>query len=38
MADPTLKIGMAQISPVWLNRELTLQKVVSTIELAAEKK
>ncbi|MCY4217029.1 MAG: carbon-nitrogen hydrolase family protein [Flavobacteriaceae bacterium] len=36
--DPTLKIGMAQISPVWLNRELTLQKVVSTIELAAEKK
>ncbi len=37
MTDSTLTIGMAQISPVWLNRELTIEKVESTIETAAEK-
>ena len=25
----TLKVGLAQISPIWLNREKTLEKVIS---------
>lgn len=37
MKDSTLTIGMAQISPVWLNRELTTEKVEATMERAAEK-
>lgn len=35
--DETLKIGMSQISPVWLNKELTIQKIMDQIVLASEK-
>jgi len=31
-----LKVGLAQIAPVWLNKEKTLEKVYQTIENAAE--
>jgi len=30
----TIKVGLAQIAPVWLNRDATLEKVVSWIEKA----
>jgi nitrilase len=33
----TLIVGLAQIAPVWLNREKTILKVVEYIEKAAEK-
>jgi nitrilase len=32
----SLKVGLAQIAPVWLNREHTLEKVLKYIEEAAE--
>jgi nitrilase len=32
----TLTVGVAQIAPVWLNRNLTLQKIVDYVEQAAE--
>ncbi len=35
-SDQELKIGLAQIAPVWLDREATLTKIVSRIEEAAE--
>ena len=35
--DNTLKVALAQISPVWLNKERTLQKVEASIEEAASK-
>jgi nitrilase len=31
-----LRVGIAQIAPVWLNREETLAKVLSYVELAAD--
>ena len=31
----TLKVAMAQMSPVWLNREATLEKISAQIDLAA---
>ena len=34
----TLKIGMAQISPVWLNKEKTLEKIKAHINKAGEAK
>ncbi len=33
----TLKVGIAQIAPVWLNREQTLAKIVAYVNRAAEK-
>lgn len=33
----TLKVAMAQIAPVWLNKEATLQKVIVQMEEAAQK-
>ncbi|NJB36724.1 carbon-nitrogen hydrolase family protein [Croceivirga sp. JEA036] len=35
MKDSILKVALAQIAPVWLNKEATLKKVVTTIEEAA---
>jgi len=32
----TLKVAMAQISPVWLNREKTIEKISSSIADAAK--
>ena len=32
---PVLKIGAAQISPVWLNKAKTLEKVATFVEKAA---
>ena len=32
-----LTIGLAQISPIWLDRERTLDKVISYVERAAER-
>ncbi|QTN39768.1 carbon-nitrogen hydrolase family protein [Cryomorphaceae bacterium] len=32
----TLNIGMAQIAPIWLNKEKTLEKVLAYIEKAAD--
>ena len=38
MVDPNkLVVAVAQISPVWLNRSATIEKVVSAIEEAARK-
>ena len=37
MSNPnTLKVAMAQIAPVWLNKQATLDKVAHQIELAAK--
>ena len=33
--DDSLTVGLAQIAPVWLNREKTLAKVVGHVEQAA---
>ena len=33
----SLKVGIAQISPVWLNRELTLDKIIKYVGSAAQK-
>ncbi len=30
----TLKVALAQISPIWLNKEMTLKKIVNTISEA----
>lgn len=38
MEDKSLKIGMAQIAPVWLNRERTLEKIKKYTRDAAAKK
>ncbi|MDG1437968.1 MAG: carbon-nitrogen hydrolase family protein [Emcibacteraceae bacterium] len=35
MEKETLKVGLAQIAPVWLNRDATLDKVISYIKDAA---
>lgn len=35
--SPTLTIGLAQIAPVWLNREKTTSKIVKFIEGASKK-
>jgi nitrilase len=32
-----LTVGLAQIAPVWLNREQTLEKIITTVKEAAEK-
>ncbi len=37
MTDGTLKIGMAQISPIWLNKELTVAKITSYMSDAKDK-
>ncbi|WP_411767340.1 carbon-nitrogen hydrolase family protein [Winogradskyella sp. A3E31] len=36
--NKTLKIAMAQIAPIWLNKEATLQKIENSINEAAESK
>ncbi|AXT62512.1 carbon-nitrogen hydrolase family protein [Aquimarina sp. AD10] len=38
MKDPLLTVALAQISPVWLNKTGTLQKIEETIHEAASKK
>lgn len=35
--NSTIKVGLAQIAPVWLNREATLEKIVAWVETAASK-
>jgi nitrilase len=35
--DDSLTVGLAQIAPVWLNREKTLAKVIGQVEQAAAK-
>ena len=37
MSNNILSIGLAQISPVWLNKELTREKIRSYIEEAGSK-
>lgn len=38
MSEPNLlKVGLAQISPVWLNKEKTLEKIISYIEKAGSR-
>ncbi|MBC8504506.1 MAG: carbon-nitrogen hydrolase family protein [Anaerolineales bacterium] len=37
LSDQKLNIGLAQIAPVWLDREATLAKIILKIEEAAEK-
>lgn len=34
--DDTLKVGLAQIAPIWLNRELTLEKILEYTNAAGE--
>lgn len=36
--ENTLKVGLAQIAPVWLNKMATLKKIETTIQDAAKKK
>jgi nitrilase len=36
MSNPTLRVGLAQIAPVWLNREATTQKILDWISKAAK--
>ncbi|MBT8321190.1 MAG: carbon-nitrogen hydrolase family protein [Eudoraea sp.] len=36
--DNYLKVGLAQIAPVWLNKAATMQKIVQCMEAAASKK
>ncbi len=38
MKDQLLTVALAQISPVWLNKQATLNKIKDTIEEAASKK
>ena len=33
----TIKVGLAQIAPIWLNREATIEKVIAWVETAAGK-
>ena len=35
MSDSRISVGLAQITPVWLNRDATMDKVVSWVEKAA---
>ena len=35
MPDKRLSVGLAQIAPVWLNRDATLEKIISWIEKSA---
>jgi len=35
MSDTRLSVGLAQIAPIWLNRDATIDKVISWIEKAA---
>lgn len=35
--NSTIKVGLAQIAPVWLNREATLEKIITWVEAAAGK-
>lgn len=34
--DTTVKVGLAQLAPVWLNKIATIKKVVDTIQLARQ--
>ena len=34
----TIKVGMAQLAPVWLNRKVTLEKVKAAMQEAAQEK
>ena len=36
--DNFLKVGLAQIAPVWLDREATIQKIINCMEEAASNK
>ena len=36
MSDGKLRLGMAQVSPVWLDKEATLKKIEETIKLASK--
>lgn len=38
MKDNTLKIGMAQIAPIWLNKEKTIEKIKTYITDAGQQK
>jgi len=38
MSERTLKVALAQISPVWLDRKATQEKIESTIEEASKEK
>ena len=35
MSTNLLKVGLAQISPVWLDKEKTIEKIIKTINDAA---
>ncbi len=37
MLENTLSVGLAQISPVWLDREATIEKVITMIDQAADR-
>ena len=34
-SNSILRLGMAQIAPVWLNKEETIEKILAQIEAAA---
>jgi len=36
--DPKLKVGLAQIAPVWLDRSATIEKIAACIKEAAQEK
>jgi nitrilase len=36
MTDNKLKVALAQISPVWLNKKATCEKIISSINEAGE--
>ena len=38
MSDPRIRVALAQIAPVWLNRSATADKIVSFIERAADER
>ncbi|MDH5413906.1 MAG: carbon-nitrogen hydrolase family protein, partial [Flavobacteriaceae bacterium] len=38
MSSHLLTVGLAQISPVWLDKKKTIEKVLTTIETASEQK
>jgi predicted amidohydrolase len=35
MSNTLISVGLAQIAPVWLNREATIEKIVGRIEKSA---
>jgi len=37
MTNGMLKVGIAQISPIWLDKKQTLDKIISFVEMAGEK-